>query len=518
MAIAFFLPLLMLGSMAVLAVLVVLAIAKNWAAVFALIGGVALFMFLSVAVLAFFYLAAASPRTTVISPSLPNGSGHITTHWTVNEFPEIPTVPSGMPSTRWSIALKPMLFIIFGVIALLILAGRRGIAHAAGAHTHGRIWPAFLALPILALLLLGAIRVNTTPQFRTSQRTASEVNSFVQKQQAAMAKQQQAMAKKVAAMDADLQKRIRNTDIHVLMDKFDAPRILLQTPAAPSAAPAAMMIAAAAPAAVAEEAELPESSDMNPSTRAESGPTKNTAHPSATHAKRNAKATVVATDSASKSGKAGARRSPHLSDEASQDGRPAWVVHPPKRVGDVQREVIVTDDWSTDEECDRARNIAIMLKVYEHIQKLIGLPYQSNLLSHDITPDRAWTDYRLSQLNSMGITADYALQNIATDEYRETVDRSVGPMKKLYTLVEFSPMVDRELRQRWDGYTRREQFAKVGLGGASVLFLLGMVWGLLKIDTATKGYYTKRLFLGVPAAIIGVGFVLWLLVDPLHVF
>ena len=27
--------------------------------------------------------------------------------------------------------------------------------------------------------------------------------------------------------------------------------------------------------------------------------------------------------------------------------------------------------------------------------------------------------------------------------------------------------------------------------------------GLLKIDTWTKGYYTKRLFLGVPAVIIG---------------
>jgi hypothetical protein len=27
--------------------------------------------------------------------------------------------------------------------------------------------------------------------------------------------------------------------------------------------------------------------------------------------------------------------------------------------------------------------------------------------------------------------------------------------------------------------------------------------GMLKVDTATKGYYTKRLFLGVPLGIIG---------------
>ena len=44
-----------------------------------------------------------------------------------------------------------------------------------------------------------------------------------------------------------------------------------------------------------------------------------------------------------------------------------------------------------------------------------------------------------------------------------------------------------------------------GLGAAMVAVgLLGMVYGMLKVDTWTKGYYTKRLFLGVPAAIIGL--------------
>ena len=44
----------------------------------------------------------------------------------------------------------------------------------------------------------------------------------------------------------------------------------------------------------------------------------------------------------------------------------------------------------------------------------------------------------------------------------------------------------------------------VGAGAGSVLGLIGLVFGLLKVDTWTKGYYTKRLFLGVPAAIIGL--------------
>ena len=53
------------------------------------------------------------------------------------------------------------------------------------------------------------------------------------------------------------------------------------------------------------------------------------------------------------------------------------------------------------------------------------------------------------------------------------------------------------------------------LGAGGVLGLLGLCYGLLKVDTWTKGYYTKRLFLGVPAAIIGLGTLLALLIEKI---
>jgi len=111
----------------------------------------------------------------------------------------------------------------------------------------------------------------------------------------------------------------------------------------------------------------------------------------------------------------------------------------------------------------------------------------------------------------MGINADYVRRKIVAKdlneseprEYVETVERSIGPMKKLYLQIEFTPDIDRELRQRWDAYERRERFAVAGVSAGSLLGLLTLVFALLKVDTATKGYYTKRLFIGVPAAIIG---------------
>ena len=126
-----------------------------------------------------------------------------------------------------------------------------------------------------------------------------------------------------------------------------------------------------------------------------------------------------------------------------------------------------------------------------------------------------WADYRLYSLRNMGIDIDYVRREIVAKdpknnesrEFVESVERSVGPMKKLFLQIEFTPAIDRELRRHWDARARTERFATVGVGAGSILGLLGLIFGLLKIDTWTKGYYTKRLFIGVPAAIIA-GFLL----------
>ena len=57
---------------------------------------------------------------------------------------------------------------------------------------------------------------------------------------------------------------------------------------------------------------------------------------------------------------------------------------------------------------------------------------------------------------------------------------------------------------RWGDFERESRLTAIGLLSGSVLGMIGLVFGLLKVDTATKGYYSKRLFLGVPAAIIGL--------------
>ena len=191
--------------------------------------------------------------------------------------------------------------------------------------------------------------------------------------------------------------------------------------------------------------------------------------------------------------------------KVEQSPPPKWIASPPQRIDDVRREVFVTHEWATEKECEYARDIGLMLKVYDRIQWLNGGTYQEEFVDSVRLLEAAGNDQRIHDLHSAGITVPFIHQEMVKDQYFETVERSFGPMKKLYTLIEFNPNVDRQLRQHWDAFQRQERFAVVGAGAGGVLGLLGLCYGLLKVDTWTKGYYTKRLFLGVPAAIIGLG-------------
>jgi hypothetical protein len=200
-------------------------------------------------------------------------------------------------------------------------------------------------------------------------------------------------------------------------------------------------------------------------------------------------------------------------------GRKAWVDTPPKRIGNTWREVVVSGEYATKEECDRAADIRLLYSTYNHLAQLTGqtarpsngwhpdLKFDGAVVMADgevlIAEEQAYDD-RLRELSRYGIGIDFVRREIAKDEYLETVDRSFGPMMNLYTLVEFTPSVDTELMRRWNEYRRDERLFTVGAGAGSVLGFLGLALGLLKVDTWTKGYYSKRLFLGVPAAIIGV--------------
>jgi hypothetical protein len=172
--------------------------------------------------------------------------------------------------------------------------------------------------------------------------------------------------------------------------------------------------------------------------------------------------------------------------------RPDWVVNPPKLVtGEVTRYVVQAGPYATLNECYAQLRDEMRRVVQERIADLVRTATgQASVFA----PPLEW----------MHLSNDYIVRELLTDEFVETTDASVGEMRTAWGLLEFTNAQDQRLLDGWKRYARREGIAMTAAISAVVLSILGGAWALLRIDTWTRGYYTKRLFLGVPAAIIGV--------------
>ena len=494
---------------------------------------------------------------TSLIPPVMDGTGEA---WS-----NLPTISSPMAGSSSSVSHFRAKFVMFPVllvggamvaIVVAVISRRKSSASMNG---RGSWWPALMLIPVFAVLALSFIgffglRVTRefggVPQIESLHQDfgqehaasshadvvrASQLDAHQARMNAAhfghveelnnlsMASANQAgQSLYIAATMAQLQRQFATMDINRLIAIFEAPKIELsstsETPAA--SAPPAAAIAPANPAAPVVTAPIVKVSEGTTSEIVEV-------------AKPQDKPAEVAADQTNKaSGKkrnkpkvdnnsAATSASKVLTPIKKSEPLPDWIDDQPGMVGDDWREVIATDEYATAEECRQAMDIYLMLKTAERIQTLTGYPYadrnRPSLTFHQglimadgnvIFNSRAplnWQDVRLDYLSRLGIGIDEIRRSVVREQHLASRDspRALDTMYKQYTHAQFTPWFDSQLRRHWDSYRRHERFAVVGVGAGSVLGLLGFVFGLLKIDTWTKGYYTKRLFIGVPGAIIG---------------
>jgi outer membrane biosynthesis protein TonB len=520
MMISIFFLLFIFGGGAALLGLIVFAIVskKLWIIP---VGGALLF--LGLIALGILPAIALAPHRSVTlqmpSPTQVIGQVSGMTHTVVQGPPNFNAYVSG---PNWSRIL------IFGLLIafLLGLAVRRGISPAAGRGLR-RIGTA-----IAVILLIGFIFLFT---FRAQYENSRATEAVQQATAEMVARQQSMFANQRAHIESQVSPQLAQMDIHKEMDQFDAPHIPL-SPEAPEAPTAPTPTAE--PPAVAKQNNKSAAKKNNDDTTKSAAPSNHKRKKSdKTPTNADTKQPQSVAQSKPLQEKLAAKENTTPRDnlamvaEAESDNpksRPAWVDEAPKRTRNIRREVIATGPYATIDECYQAVDVYLLLKAYERIQQLAGRPYSEGPLpsltfrNGAILADGKLMSYgrgntywdepdpRLRQLSDMGIGADYLRREIvAMDprssearEFIETVKSTVGPMKTLYLQIEFTPEIDRDLLRHWDTHERRERFEIVGVGAGSMLGFISLVFGLLKIDTWTKGYYTKRLFIGVPAAII----------------
>lgn len=87
-----------------------------------------------------------------------------------------------------------------------------------------------------------------------------------------------------------------------------------------------------------------------------------------------------------------------------------------------------------------------------------------------------------------GVLADRWLETHPAEEH------SFGePMYTLHVLIQVDRATRDDLQARYEASVVEYRIGAIGLGGGLLLALLGTLYGYLKLDTATQGYYTGRL-------------------------
>jgi hypothetical protein len=432
------------------------------------------------------------------------------------------------PLLNGGVSWFAILLVLAVPIALFVIAALwLTLRKSAGRGGSGVGWlPALILIPLVAFFFVGTRR----HQESVNQHARAALQEAHVAQQTAF--RQAEMARHAAQLNAHVQHQIASMNIHQLMDRVDAPRIELSAeapppPSPPDAAPAPdSPRGTTAPAEPADhDAARPDLNDSREDGTSETAIAETDTDDSRDHAADRESSGESEQIDAEAEDVAEAEKNVRSDDPAAPQAdeklmveletpenqppaqRPQWLDDPPKRVGDWHRDVLVTDEYVTVAECYRAADIQLQLATYDHLARLVGIRNDAEG-DYNQSGNGVVRDSRLDALKAMGIGIDYIRREIAPEEYIETVERSFGPMKKVSTLVEFTPAVDRELRNHWNALQRRERFGIVGLGAGSVLGVIGLAYGLLKVDTLTKGYYSKRLFLGVPGAIIGGGLLL----------
>jgi tetrahydromethanopterin S-methyltransferase subunit F/type II secretory pathway pseudopilin PulG len=527
--------------------LVVYAIVKNRPGIVAALGGGLLLLMLGGAAVGIFGYRSVAHVSNGSNMNWQIGPATLEAHYVSTPIGE-----SRSYQPKFGISWIGLLLVIAFPLVLLfsfIRAASTGKPANKCCSVSGGGWVAAIA----ALAILGIVGLVGAKYFAArSYRVAQQ--SLVQREAAMreMALRQAQMQQKAAKLSAKMQQQAAEMDIHEAMDEFDKPRIPLPPapsppqPLAPNVVAVAEMRAgkvAGAEAeltseakagvdAIANQGESEEKTASVDGKSAESEKVSDAKSKSEDERETNNKPAPRTTGEvpAPKSAAAPAA-------ELAPAPRPRWVDEPPKRVGDIPREVIATDEYATPNECTWATDVYLLLKTYERLMELNGTPvFEDSLpsltfndgnvmteggiiISSDGGRTWNWNDTRIGLLKKLDIGVDFVRRElVASDgenprQYFETNERSIGPMHKLYTQIEFTPSVDNDLRQRWQLLERGERLTAVGVYSGGILGLLGLVYGLLKVDTWTKGYYSKRLFLGVPAAIIGLGALLAFLVS-----
>jgi|GEM_PF-2523455 len=162
---------------------------------------------------------------------------------------------------------------------------------------------------------------------------------------------------------------------------------------------------------------------------------------------------------------------------------PGWMNEPTGLVGDTYYKTIVAGPHATRAGCDEALVTELNTATAQYLESYLG-PGASQVIH---------------------LAPSFVRDKLVRNEYEETYDASFGPMKNLHVRLAFDKNVRSQLQRMHHDALSQKRMKEAALGAGGVLLVLGAIFSYLKLDTATRGYYTGRLRVGAAVVILAAG-------------
>lgn len=160
--------------------------------------------------------------------------------------------------------------------------------------------------------------------------------------------------------------------------------------------------------------------------------------------------------------------------------RPEWLDKKPASAQGVFY-LVAGDGPYTEPECDREKIRLARAMSAEYFEAFTNLPLETQRVPYELL----------------------LAHDVFREYYKEPVQTSFGSMYQVHLLLAFDDRARAMLREQYRQTQVEERLVKVGAGGGLLAALLATLLGYLKLDTATRGYYTRRLTVAAGAVVAG---------------
>jgi hypothetical protein len=177
-------------------------------------------------------------------------------------------------------------------------------------------------------------------------------------------------------------------------------------------------------------------------------------------------------------------------DTPSGPPRPAWMDGPLGRTENVYRTTVKVGPLFSRMECEQQLPEALRLAV------------------------KTYADHLLGEGKGQYVDLEQAFirNHLVRGEWEERRETTFDTMITLHELLEFDRDANDAIEANYKQSVVMGRLGYTAAGGGVVLGLLTILFGYLKLDTLTRGYYTGRLSLTALAAILGLAAIAGLLV------